>query len=79
MKWLCHFVPHKWVHRANFVCGMNPDGAPQLRGLWQCGRCKELSEGRVVHWPGGVDPKDSSNQPALDIGRSGWGENGGGK
>lgn len=62
MRWFCIFGPHKWRYVINFVCGMNPNGTLVLRGLWQCGRCKELSEGRVVHWPEDVGPKNTSNQ-----------------
>ncbi|MBE9572951.1 MAG: hypothetical protein IMF11_20190 [Proteobacteria bacterium] len=63
MRWLCIFRPHKWRHVMNFVCGMNPDGEPVRRGLWQCKRCKELSEGRVMDWPDEVGPKDGGRTP----------------
>lgn len=68
MRWLCLFRPHKWVHRMNFVCGMNPDGKPVRRGLWQCARCKELSEGRVVDWDV-MGPKDNARILNKTIGR----------
>jgi len=38
MKWVCLFVPCKWVHIAN--C--------EDCGIWQCLRCKTVSRGRKL-------------------------------
>ncbi len=38
MKWLCIFLPHKWLHIMDIGD----------KGLWQCMRCREISSGQTI-------------------------------
>ena len=51
MKWLCIFLPHKWIHITDIVSGTNQFDALIRTGLWQCQRCKELGQGRISNQP----------------------------
>jgi hypothetical protein len=46
MRWLCLFLPCKWIHLTNIITE-NADRHKTLIGLWQCPRCKTLSRGRA--------------------------------
>lgn len=45
MKILCHVRQCKWVHVTDIICGKNRFNVDITRGLYQCSRCGEISQG----------------------------------
>ena len=61
MRLLCIFVAHKWTHIIDVIGGKNKFGYDVHLGLWQCGRCKKLSEGRCGNGPSEDQTKQKVN------------------